>query len=157
MDAHRFDALAKRVAARRLSRRAALRGLAGGGLALAGAGRLHAPALVGAATPPPNILVILVDEMREHQWFPDQSILDSQLPALARLRNGAVRFAQHYTASNMCTPSRGVLATGLYSHQTGVMLTLTGQASTLPPKAFLAAPSMSQNPPTTGSSSSPAE
>jgi len=151
MAAHDFDRLATRVAERRLTRRSVLRGAAGGA-ALAGAASLHAPALVGAAAPPPNILVIIVDEMREHQWFPNQQILDAQLPALARLRNDAVHFTQHYTAVNMCTPSRGGMVTGLYSHQNGVMLTLAGQLSSLPPKSFLSAPTMSQNPPTSSTS-----
>src|SRR5690242_19457297 len=104
MDAEHFDRLAKRLANRRVSRRAALRGA--GGLALAGAAGLQAPSLVGAAAPPPNILVIIVDEMRESQWFPDQATVDKQLPALAGLRNGAVQFTHNYTASNACTPSR---------------------------------------------------
>ena len=41
----------------------------------------------------------------------------------ARLRRGAVSFARHYTASNDCTPARSALLTGLYTHQTGCMIT----------------------------------
>ena len=44
-------------------------------------------------------------------------------PNLERLRNGAVTFARHYTASNDCTPARSTLLTGLYTHQTGCMIT----------------------------------
>lgn len=151
MDAEHFDRLAKRIANRRVSRRAALRGA--GGLALASAAGFHAPALVGAAAPPPNILVIIVDEMRESQWFPDQATVDKQLPALAGLRNGAVQFTHHYTASNACTPSRAALVTGLYTHQNGTMLTLGAQASTLTSSQFFGSPSTSRRPPT----ESPAE
>ena len=32
-------------------------------------------------------------------------------------------FARHYTASNDCTPARSTLLTGLYTHQTGCMIT----------------------------------
>jgi arylsulfatase A-like enzyme len=39
------------------------------------------------------------------------------------LRRGGISFERHYTAANDCTPSRGVLVTGLYSHQTGCMIT----------------------------------
>jgi arylsulfatase A-like enzyme len=79
----------------------------------------------------PNILVVLVDEMRAPMWFPDQEALDGILPHIARIRRGAVSFEQHYTAANDCTPSRGVLLTGLYSHQTGCMMT---SQSTLSPR-----------------------
>ena len=41
----------------------------------------------------------------------------------ARLRQGAVSFSGHYTASNDCTPARATLLTGLYTHQTGCMIT----------------------------------
>jgi len=130
------------------TRRTALKTAVGGaGLALA-ASDLHdavaqdstpAASPVAAATPiatpvdgsRPNILVILVDEMRDWQWFPDQEQRDRDFPALARLQQDAVVFGRHYTASNMCTPSRASLLTGLYSHQTGVVLTLGGNVATL--------------------------
>ena len=35
----------------------------------------------------------------------------------------AVSFGHHYTASNDCTPARSTLLTGLYTHQTGCMIT----------------------------------
>jgi len=72
----------------------------------------------------PNILVIMVDQLRFPQWFgaiPGGGV--SLPPNLARLRRGAVSFDRHYTASNDCTPSRSALLTGLYTHQTGCMIT----------------------------------
>ncbi len=71
----------------------------------------------------PNILVILVDQMRTPVWVPAGVQLSGLLPNLGSLRQGAVSFEGHYTASNDCSPSRGVLLTGLYSHQTGCMIT----------------------------------
>jgi arylsulfatase A-like enzyme len=71
----------------------------------------------------PNILVVIVDQMRTPKWFPAPATLAAVLPNITALRNSSVSFEQHYTASNDCTPSRGVLLTGLYSHQTGCMLT----------------------------------
>ena len=71
----------------------------------------------------PNVLVILVDEMRAPRWFPDQASLDRMLPHTASIRRGAVSFARHFVASNCCTPARGALVTGLYSHQTGCLVT----------------------------------
>ncbi|MFE3798648.1 sulfatase-like hydrolase/transferase [Nocardia tengchongensis] len=71
----------------------------------------------------PNILIVVVDEMRSPQWFPDQATLNSILPNTARIRRGAVSFEQHYAAANDCTPARGTMLTGLYAHQTGCLLT----------------------------------
>jgi arylsulfatase A-like enzyme len=71
----------------------------------------------------PNVLVIMVDQLRTPQWFPSQATLDALLPNLARIRSRATSFERHYAASNMCVASRGALLTGLYPHQTGCMLT----------------------------------
>jgi arylsulfatase A-like enzyme len=81
----------------------------------------------------PNILFIVVDQLRHHRWFPDQTQIDTWLPNIARIRKQATSFENHYTASNMCTAARGTLLTGLYSHQTGAMLTLAETSSTLSP------------------------
>jgi arylsulfatase A-like enzyme len=71
----------------------------------------------------PNILVILVDQLRAPAWVPASLTLDALLGNIASLRNESVSFERHYTASNDCSPSRGALLTGLYSHQTGCMIT----------------------------------
>lgn len=109
--------------------------LAGGGVAVAAAavaggyeflsrpGRTDATAAGGNK---PNILVVVVDQMRTPQWFPDTQRLDGLLPHLGRLRRSSVAFDSRYTASNACTPSRGVMTTGLYSHQTGCLYTGEG-------------------------------
>ena len=62
---------------------------------------------------PPNILVILVDQMRTPRWFPSGASPRELIPNLIALRHGAVNFDRHYTASNDCSPSRGTLLTGL--------------------------------------------
>ena len=71
----------------------------------------------------PNILVIMVDQLRTPQWFGAQPMGIALPPNVRRLREGAVSFTHHYTASNDCTPSRATLVTGLYTHQTGCMIT----------------------------------
>ncbi len=71
----------------------------------------------------PNILVIMVDQLRTPQWFGARPMGISLPPNIRRLREGAVSFTHHYTASNDCTPSRAALVTGLYTHQTGCMIT----------------------------------
>jgi arylsulfatase A-like enzyme len=79
---------------------------------------------------PPNILVVMVDQLRFPQWIGPEAGEPSLPPNLQRLSESAVSFAHHYTASNDCTPSRSALLTGLYTHQTGCMIT---GASTLEP------------------------
>lgn len=71
----------------------------------------------------PNILVILVDQLRSPQWFTAAPAMTRLLPNISRLRREGVSFERHYTASNDCTPARAALLTGLYTHQTGCMIT----------------------------------
>jgi arylsulfatase A-like enzyme len=71
----------------------------------------------------PNILVIVVDQLRAPQWFTASPTLARMLPNITRLRSEGVSFERHYTASNDCTPARATLLTGLYTHQTGCMIT----------------------------------
>ncbi|MVU82767.1 sulfatase-like hydrolase/transferase [Nocardia sp. ET3-3] len=107
------------------------RGFFGTGAAAGATAAAVAAAGPAAATPrrmdnhpdKPNILVVIVDEMRFPMWFPEQPVLDTILPNIAALREKSVSFQQHYTAANDCTPSRGALVTGLYSHQTGCLST----------------------------------
>ncbi|HTX46688.1 MAG TPA: sulfatase-like hydrolase/transferase [Solirubrobacteraceae bacterium] len=110
----------------------------GGGVIATGAGLTPAAEAkrkpVRAHTERPNILVIMVDELRVPTWFPSQTKLDELLPNLARLRRVATSFENHYTASNMCVAARGTLLTGLYSQQTGCMLTKLLTESTLSPE-----------------------
>jgi arylsulfatase A-like enzyme len=71
----------------------------------------------------PNILVVMVDQLRSPAWFSASPAAEAAMPNLARLRAGGVSFANHYTASNDCTPARAALLTGLHTHQTGCMIT----------------------------------
>ena len=108
----------------RLSRRTFLkRGLAAGAAAGTGAAIWAATSSSPTRTPP-NILVIVVDQLRFPQWFsPAASGAPGLPPNLAALRAESVSFERHYTASNDCTPARATLLTGLYTHQTGCMIT----------------------------------
>jgi arylsulfatase A-like enzyme len=75
---------------------------------------------------PPNILTIIVDQLRTPAWMPASSPAAQVMPNLAALRRRSVSFERHYTAANDCSPSRSVLLTGLHTHQTGVMITGAG-------------------------------
>jgi arylsulfatase A-like enzyme len=117
---------------RRVDRRTLLKGalvtggvLAGGGALgelLAGRGRTVAKVPAGRQRLP-NVLVVVVDQLRAPQWFQTGAASAGLMPNLARLRSGGVSFDSHYTAANDCSPSRGALLTGLYSHQTGCLIT----------------------------------
>ncbi|MCM3763692.1 sulfatase-like hydrolase/transferase [Neobacillus niacini] len=82
----------------------------------------------------PNILVILVDQLRFPQGSFNQELLDRAAPNLAKLRLESVSFDAHYAAATACSPSRSALLTGLYTHQNGMFLTNTdGFVSDMPP------------------------
>ena len=77
----------------------------------------------------PNILFILVDEMRYPKVFPTgvndpAEYLRQYMPNTYRLWAEGVKFSNYNTAATACSPSRGVLVTGLYSHQTWFGTTL---------------------------------
>jgi arylsulfatase A-like enzyme len=106
--------------------------MTGGSFALAGArgptaasaARSRAASAPGASRrQPPNILVIMVDQLRNPALLPASLALGSIMPNLAALRLASVSFERHYTASNDCTPSRSALVTGLYTHQTRCLIT----------------------------------
>jgi arylsulfatase A-like enzyme len=75
----------------------------------------------------PNILTIIVDQLRTPVWMPPAWGPAQAMPNLAALLAQSVNFASHYTAANDCSPSRSVLLTGLYTHQTGVLITGAGK------------------------------
>jgi arylsulfatase A-like enzyme len=71
----------------------------------------------------PNILVIVVDQMRAPRWFGPGAGAPGLPPNIAALAREGVSFQRHYTASNDCTPARATMLTGLHTHQTGCMIT----------------------------------
>ena len=72
---------------------------------------------VARAATPPNILVILVDDM----GFSDIGCYGSEIPTpnLDKLAAEGVRFTQFYNTAR-CSPTRASLMTGLYPHQAGM-------------------------------------
>jgi arylsulfatase A-like enzyme len=102
----------------------------GGSRALGAATKRHrrrpAPRPGREASASPNILTIVVDQLRTPVWMPPSTSAAQVMPNLAALRQRSVSFERHYTAANDCSPSRSVLLTGLHTHQTGVMITGAG-------------------------------
>ena len=87
----------------------------------------------GKADGSPNILVILVDQLRFPQGLFNQQQMDEVAPNLARLRRQSVSFSNFFNVSNACSPSRAALLTGLYTHQNGMFLTNTQGGFGTPP------------------------
>ena len=81
--------------------------------------------------PKPNILFILVDELRWPTVFPigvnsaEQYFRRFMPRVFEHIWEKGVKFSNYYTASNACTPARGTIITGLYSHQSWLMTTIT--------------------------------
>ncbi len=70
--------------------------------------------------PRPNVLLIIVDQMRKPRWFPERA----HLPALERLKSEGVSFENHFTSAVPCSPSRASLLTGLHVPQHGVKINM---------------------------------
>ena len=80
------------------------------------AAALRCPA-AGPATSPPNIVVVLADDL----GFSDIGCYGSEIPTpnLDALAQNGLRFTSFYNTARCC-PTRAALLTGLYSHQAGV-------------------------------------
>ncbi|HKO96167.1 MAG TPA: sulfatase-like hydrolase/transferase [Pyrinomonadaceae bacterium] len=79
------------------------------------------PAFANAASPRPNILFILADDL----GYGDLSCYgrpDYQTPNLDRLAAEGIRFTNAYSASPLCTPTRCAFITGRYPARTKVGL-----------------------------------
>jgi uncharacterized sulfatase len=92
-----------------------------------------------ATTNNPNIVFILVDQMRYPQVFPSgitsaDQFIQTFMPNLYKIWKSGVKFANNNIASAACGPSRSVLMTGLYTQQTWNTCSLAGAlVGTAPP------------------------
>ena len=83
----------------------------------------------------PNILFILVDELRYPRVFPQGindagAFLSQYMPNTYALWRRGVKFAGHYTAGVACSPARGTLITGLYTQQSWLLTTILDSPTT---------------------------
>jgi uncharacterized sulfatase len=114
--------------------------IAGTGLAAGYGARANGNDARPVPGPQPNILFILVDELRYPTVFPndvktvDQFVKKFMPNVYRKLWKKGVKFGNYHTAANACTPSRGVLITGLYSQQNWLVTTIlsTPYGSTVP-------------------------
>ncbi|MBV9390078.1 MAG: sulfatase-like hydrolase/transferase [Chroococcidiopsidaceae cyanobacterium CP_BM_ER_R8_30] len=98
--------------------------------------------------PRPNIIIILVDEMRYPTVFPtgittaDEFIASVMPNTYNWLWRDGVKFSNYFTASDACTPARGTIVSGLYAQQSWMLTTR--------PQTSLQAPSLNRAFPTYG-------
>jgi len=86
----------------------------------------------------PNIVVILVDEMRFPTVFPagvhtPAEFLRQYMPNVFYLWQHGVKFEGYYSSGNACSPARATIATGLYPHQQWLLATRTTSGPSLQP------------------------
>src|SRR5215469_16518995 len=86
----------------------------------------------------PNIVFILVDEMRFPTVFPagvhtPAEFLRQFMPNVFYLWQHGVKFESYYSAGNACSPARATIATGLYPHQQWLLQTRTTSGPSLQP------------------------
>lgn len=111
-----------------MDRRDFLKKASAGGLGLALSGPFGASE--GQTATKPNILFILVDQLRFPSVFPagvsnvDQ-FLKKFMPNAYKLWRNGVKFGQHFGGTTACTPARGVIISGLYSQQSWLVQTIT--------------------------------
>ena len=79
----------------------------------------HAAAPTAAASRPPNILIILADDLGlgDHSAF---GTPDIRTPAIDRLAREGLTFANFYANSCVCSPTRAALLTGKFPDRVGV-------------------------------------
>src|SRR5690625_274595 len=78
----------------------------------------------GESLPQKNILLIMTDQERATQWFPNDWE-EANLPTLTRLKNNGLTFNKAFCSAACCTPSRNSFFTGLFPAQHGSMDTLS--------------------------------
>ncbi|OGP55862.1 MAG: hypothetical protein A2V67_12420 [Deltaproteobacteria bacterium RBG_13_61_14] len=76
------------------------------------AGAVLGGKIISAAEKRPNILLILVDQLRQPRWTPA-----GVTPNLDRLAQTGVSFTQHFVSAVPCSPSRACMITGTYTTQ----------------------------------------
>lgn len=86
-------------------------------LLILGLSHVNGEDIEGQSEQPPNIILIMVDDM----GFSDIGCFGSEIPTphLDALAAGGLKFSQFYNTGRCC-PTRASLLTGLYSHQAGI-------------------------------------
>ncbi|MEO3843258.1 sulfatase-like hydrolase/transferase [Streptomyces sp. B22F1] len=100
------------------SRRGVLRGASAVGLT-AVAGPALARSATAAGPPPPNVIVVSIDDLGWREFGAYGSTFN-ETPHIDRLAREGMRFTRAYPAAPICSPTRAALMTGLYPARTGI-------------------------------------
>lgn len=123
-----------------MERRDLLKGMLAGAGTLGATGAMStiaagcAPTSAGVVYPiqpavnPPNIVMIMIDQMRFPKHFPAgianaKEFVQTYMPNVHNLWTSGAPFGGHHTAAQACTPSRNVMVTGLQARQTYMLNT----------------------------------
>src|SRR5436190_12433915 len=75
------------------------------------------PCWTGSAADRPNIVFILIDDLRADEiHYPFVKV-----PNIMRLEREGVRFNNAFVTTPLCSPSRGCFLTGQYAHKNGII------------------------------------
>lgn len=108
-----------------INRREFLRTVGGAAAFAAAYGFVNVPHARGQAAPAKrNLILILTDQERALQWFPD-GWAAANLPNYTALCNSGILFDHCCTNTAMCSPARNTIFTGLYPAQHQSFDTLT--------------------------------
>ncbi|MCW0219585.1 MAG: sulfatase-like hydrolase/transferase [Prosthecobacter sp.] len=72
-----------------------------------------------AAETPPNVVYIIADD-HTYRDFGFMGSREALTPNLDKLASQSARFVNGYVTTSLCSPSLGVMLTGLYPHQSGL-------------------------------------
>ena len=83
-----------------------------------------------AATPPPNILLLVIDSLDGRLLDPMSTVYgEVELPNLRAFAATAINFVRAYSANPVCVPSRTAMLTGLQPHRLQVFSNSDGLAA----------------------------
>ena len=83
-----------------------------------------------AATPPPNILLLVIDSLDGRLLDPTSAVYgEVDLPNLRSFAATAVNFVRAYSANPVCVPSRTAMLTGIQPHRLQVFSNSDGLAA----------------------------
>jgi len=85
------------------------------------------PKMENSASSPPNILFIMSDDHTSQAWGVYGGVLEdyTHTPNIRQLAKEGMVLNNAFCTNSICTPSRGAILTGQYSHQNGIY-TLAG-------------------------------
>ncbi|TYL49757.1 sulfatase-like hydrolase/transferase [Nocardioides sp. BGMRC 2183] len=102
-----------------ISRRTVVQGMGVAGIGLTAGSGIAFPARSGAASTPPNVIFISIDDLAWKELGCYGNTFN-ETPHIDRLAQEGVRFTDAYSAASICSPTRASLMTGRYPANVGI-------------------------------------